>query len=114
MNIGFEIGIFAKKASLTPRPIRVGEVWRRIIGKRLAIDSREMSQIFLLAQRQLGVSIPRGTDALIHFRRQMEDAFHDHSEAWILLDVDFRNAFPSLEWKAIRDAVERHMPHVLP
>ena len=48
-----------KPGTDTPRPIRVGELWRRVVAKGLASASREHLQRLFLAHRQCGdVSVP--------------------------------------------------------
>ena len=95
--------------------MRVGELWRRIVAKRLAHDLRQAAQAIFLNARQFGIAMPCGTDALVHFRATLEEALRaDDNEALAVLDLDLRNAFPSLEWDAIRASVARHMPSLLP
>ncbi len=100
-----------KKHGPKPRPIRVGELWRRVIAKGLVHDHRHKIQQLMLRLRQYGVAIPGGADTLIHFRSACEEGIRRGSdEALIALDVDFENAFPSFEWSGIRDSVSAHMP----
>ena len=103
-----------KKNSTTPRPIRVGELWRRIICKRAIAEVRDKLQTILVGHRQAGVSLPGGADTLIHARRILESVGDsDEDAATIMLDLDLRNAFPSLEWGAIRRALASHCPELL-
>ena len=104
----------SKPSSSTPRPIRVGEVWRRIIGKRLVADSRDALQELFLKARQCGVAVPGGCEVLIHARRCLDSILASSADAYVMLDLDLRNAFPSLEWSAIRAAVAEHMPSLAP
>ena len=107
--------VYLKKKNGEPRPVRVGELWRRIVAKRLAHDLRQAAQAIFLNARQFGIAMPCGTDALVHFRATLEEALRaDDNEALAVLDLDLRNAFPSLEWDAIRASVARHMPSLLP
>ena len=99
-----------KPGSDTPRPIRVGEFWRRVIAKRLAHDQRDKWLRLLLSHRHCGVGLPGGANALVHLRRCLELAAHDIDEAVVVLDLDLRNAFPSLEWPAVRAAVRDLAP----
>ena len=103
-----------KPGSETPRPIRIGEVWRRVAAKRLADDVRGDAQKLLAGHRQCGVALPGGAEALIHLRRSLEHAAASSDECIALLDLDLRNAFPSLEWPAIRAAVKKWMPELGP
>ncbi len=68
-----------------------------------------------MENRQAGVALPGGAEALVHTRRCLEDsANRSGAEALVILDLDLRNAFPSLEWKAIREAVDEHAPALGP
>ena len=42
-----------------PRPIRIGETWRRLIGMTLIHDTREQVQQLLLSERHAGGRPPR-------------------------------------------------------
>lgn len=102
-----------KPGTETPRPIRVGEVWRRLVAKRLVADNRTSLQQLLVRSRQCGVALPGGADVLVHLRRCLEEAAESSEEAVAVLDLDLRNAFPSLEWHAVRAAVARDAPEVM-
>ena len=56
--------------------------------------------------RQLGVAIPGGADGLVHFRTLLEKHLLNAEDAIGVIDVDFKNAFPSLEWNYIRRVVD--------
>ena len=86
-----------KKSGNAPRPIRVGEMWRRVIAKRLVDANREKAQRFCLAARQFGVAVPSGAEGLVHFRAQAERLLGAADTA-TAVDVDLKNAFPTLEW----------------
>ena len=102
-----------KPGTATPRPIRVGEFRRRVIAKRLVHDSRLRLQRLFAQHRQCGVAMPGGADTLVHLRRCMEQAAgRGELPAAAVLDLDLRNAFPSLEWPAVRAAVRAHAPEL--
>ena len=61
-----------KKSGLAPRPVRIGECWRRVIGKKLVHETRSEAQALFLGLRQFGIAIPGGTDVLVHFRGVLE------------------------------------------
>ena len=104
-----------KKKGPAPRPIRVGEVWRRLIAKGLVHEQRSQIQAFTLKCRQMGVAMPGGAEALIHLRAVAEELLASKGEQVVaVLDLDFRNAFPSLEWPSIRSSVAAHFPQLLP
>ena len=54
--------------------------------------------------------MPGGSDVLIHLRRCLEAQLEVSEEASVVLDLDLRNAFPSLEWGAIEVAVAADCP----
>ena len=59
--------------------------------------------------------MPGSVEALVHIRRCFEDsANRSGAEALVILDLDLRNAFPSLEWNAVRKAVDEHAPALSP
>ena len=70
------------------------------------------SQCFSKAARQYGVGFPGGTDVLIHFRTVLERICRsgEVDELMALLDVDFKNAFPSIEWDSIRASIADSVP----
>ena len=41
--------------------------------------------------------MPGGAEGFIHFRTVLEKKLANSNEAFAIIDVDFRNAFPSLE-----------------
>ena len=99
-----------KKASNTPRPVRIGEVFRRIIGKRLKNDlSSDVSKTFL-EHRQFGVGVPGGVDILVAFRMTIESSLRRSGRAFAILDLDLENFFPNVEWSAIRENCARLFP----
>ena len=61
-----------KKHGVKPRPIRVGELLRRMVAKRLAHDNRGELQRFFLRRRQFGIAISVGAEALVHVRADLE------------------------------------------
>ena len=99
-----------KKASTTPRPVRIGEVFRRIIGKRLKNDlSSEVSKTFL-EHRQFGVGVPGGVDALVAFQMTAESSLRRSGRAFAILDLDLENFFPKVEWSSIRQNCAKLFP----
>ena len=109
--LGSRLVFIKKKKGPKPRPIRVGEVWRRIIAKALIHDNRdELGQVMLYV-RQFGVSIPHGAESLVHFRQVFQELLPEHADHILtILDLDLVNAFPSFEWKVIDEAVSVRMP----
>ena len=58
--------------------------------------------------------VPGGAETLIHARRLLEDTLRSDPSTgvWAVIDVDFVNAFPSLEWRAIDVAMEEQVPEL--
>jgi hypothetical protein len=110
-----------KKRGPAPRPIRIGELWRRVVAKRLLHTHRDAVQAACRAARQFGVGEPGGADALVHWRVLLEEllaggAGHgaEPGDALAVIDVDLANAFPSFEWGYVRQAVQEQLPALLP
>ena len=107
------IAFLKKEGKAEPRPIRVGEVWRRLIGKGLIDDNRGRIEQFCESVRQFGIGTPGGAEALVHARDTVEKHIAGVAgENVVVIDVDLRNAFPSLEWAPIRDAIAEAVPGV--
>ena len=86
-----------KKRGPVPRPIRVGEVLRRVVAKRLAYDARQSAGKLLLEHRQFGAGIPGGLDALVAFRLTAEKVLLRRERRMAVVDIDLAKAFPSFE-----------------
>ena len=114
--LGSRVVFLAKKNSSKPRPVRVGEVWRRTVAKHALHQHAAKVRKRMLEAHQYGVSIPGGTDILVHTRRILEEALQKDvsSGVWAVVDVDFVNAFPSFEWGAIDEAMADQMPELAP
>ena len=56
--------------------------------------------------------MPGGAEGLIHLRRCLEQAADGAGSAAVILDLDLRNAFPSLEWPAVREATGDLIPEL--
>ena len=93
----------AKKSGTVPRPIRVGEIWRRLISKHLLHRHEAKVRHVMVEACQYGVSMRGGAEALVHTRETIENAFRSGPSCgvWAAVDVDFQNAFPSLRYEAI-------------
>jgi len=102
-----------KKGSPVPRPVRIGEVWRRIIAKRLCHLHRTKARTVLVHRNQYGVAVPGATEGLILARAVIEMVLAgDPGGDWALLDLDLANFFPTLEWQSIGDAVNSDLPEL--
>ena len=81
-----QVVFLRKPRTQTPRPIRVGEVWRRVVAKQLISCQRDALQRLFLQHRQAGVAMPGGAEALIHLRRCLEQSAELSEEAVVVLD----------------------------
>ncbi len=104
-----------KKTGTKPRPVRVGEVLRRIIAKHSLHHRQERIRQAMLKKRQYGVSLPGGAEVLVHARDALEDTVCSSPAAgvWAMVDVDLVNCFPSLEWAEIESAMEEEFPDLV-
>lgn len=95
-----------------PRPIRVGEVLRRWVAKRIAAMEKSTLGKLFARGRQFGVACPGGVEVLAHHRRVTcgGDVGGDVGD-W---DIDLKNCYGNLFWGAIDASVARHAPNALP
>ena len=115
-SLDSRVVFIAKKGSHVPRPLRVGELWRRIFGKWILQRNLGRVRRAMLDSAQYAVAIPGSTDILIHARRAFREAVTSDPSmgVWVEVDVDFANAFPSLEHDSIDEAMQRLVPGVAP
>ena len=66
-----------KKNSSVPRPIRIGELLRRVIGKQLKTDIQSSVTKTFLESRQFGAGVPGSADVLRAFRLLIENEFRE-------------------------------------
>lgn len=112
--LGSRLVFASKKHGPVPRPIRVGELWKRVsathsLNRNIATARRAMLRV-----HQYGVAVPGGTDTLIHARAVLEQAIRADpaNGVWAVIDVDFANAFPTLEKQAIEAAIAEFVPEL--
>ena len=58
----------AKKSGTVPRPIRVGEIWRRLISKHLLHRHEAKVRRVMVEACQYGVFMPGGAETLVYTR----------------------------------------------
>ena len=88
------------------RPIAIGYYWRRLTAKcanTIALD--QLGDFF--APIQLGVGVKGGCEAAIHAARRFCSTM---STEQILVKLDFRNAFNSINRETVLRAVAAHIP----
>jgi hypothetical protein len=99
-------------APLDIRPIAVGEVFRRLVGKCLCkLTATKAKELF--APHQFGVACPGGVEKVVH---KMRAILGDHweDEDFVILKVDMKNAFNMVSRQAVMDECGRCLPEVLP
>ena len=103
-----------KRRGKKPRPVRVGELWRRLMAKNKLAKAAPRVHQAMLQSHQYAVALPGGADPLIHVRRCFREAVISDPSlgVWCEADVDLVNAFPSLEWRAIDVAVRSEIPEL--
>ena len=93
------------------RPIAVGEVLRRLVGKLLLAHEGMRVNECLQEVGQYGVKVKGGADAIIQaVRTWMADPTKRDE---IAIKFDFENAFNTVSRQAIRDEVKEHFPSML-
>ena len=104
----------SKKHSTTPRPIRIGELWRRVIAKHSLHRFQGRIRQHMIQSHQYEVCVPGGAETLIHARSVLEEAIQSDSASgvWAVIDLDWANCFPSLEWDDIGQAMQDLLPEV--
>ena len=85
------------------RPIAIGETLRRLTSK---LAARCMSDVAKSLTPQLGVGVPGGVEVAVHATRAHALEHPDH----VILRVDFRNAFNSVDRAAVFEATLEHAP----
>ncbi|CAE8636187.1 unnamed protein product [Polarella glacialis] len=102
-------GLFAMpKATGGVRPIAIGEVLRRIVGKCLCASVKEEAKRFFHPS-QVGVACPTGIDAAVRSARAWKNrSATDTSKA--LLKLDFANAFHCVSRSQVLEQTRRHFP----
>ena len=90
----------AKPESSGVRPIAIGEIFTRLVGKAVVIQLRDALQNAMLPL-QFGVAVPGGAEAVVLGIRAALEA---HPE-WVVLKVDVANAFNTVHRSTIFQAL---------
>ena len=93
-----------KKKTGGIRPIAVGEVWRRLASK-CASRALQKDIVSVLSPLQVGVGVPGGAEAIVH----AVSSLVGDGTSWIL-QVDFENAFNSIDRSSVLDEVRANLP----
>jgi hypothetical protein len=89
------------------RPIAIGNFLRRLTSKLACFQSRNFVNSYL-SPHQLRVATKLGCEAAIHTTRTFVN--NDQNRGKVLLKLDFKNAFNSVERDCFLKEVECHMP----
>ena len=98
----------AKKAGGV-RPIAVGDVLRRLVGKVLLSTSQARAEVDSLRPMQVGVGVPNAAES-VAMGVQAVAAALGTGESWVCLQVDFENAFNSLDRSALLSSAAVRAP----
>jgi hypothetical protein len=93
------------------RPIAIGNCLRRLTSKLACFQSRNIVNSYL-SSHQLGVATKLGCEAAIHTTRTFVN--NDQNRGKVLLKLDFKNAFNSVERDCILKEVQCHTPLLYP
>jgi hypothetical protein len=93
------------------RPIAIGNCLRRLTSKLACFQSRNIVNSYL-SPHQLGVATKLGCEAAIHTTRTFVN--NDQNRGKVLLKLDFKNAFNSVERDCILKEVQCHTPLLYP
>ena len=94
------------------RPIAVGEVFRRLVGKVL-LRRNHTDIVKALAPMQVGVLVPAAAEQVAFAIRNIFSKLPASSDL-VLLQLDFTNAFNCLDRNIILTEVHRRIPSLLP
>jgi len=94
------------------RPIAAGNIFRRIAAK-CACSLLKARVRALLSPLQLGVAFPAGCERIVHtMRKTLAEQWHDPD--FVVLKVDFSNAFNSVSRRVLLEECQQHFPELLP
>ena len=90
------------------RPIAIGEVLRRVVGKVLCQEVKQAAQDYFWP-RQVGVGAQLGADSAVHSVRQWCER-HAADAGKVVLKLDFENAFNCVDRGAALRELRGHFP----
>jgi hypothetical protein len=93
------------------RPTAIGNCLRRLTSKLACFQSRNIVNSYL-SPHQLGVATKLGCEAAIHTTRTFVN--NDLNRSKVVLKLDFKNAFNSVERDCILKEVQCHTPLLYP
>jgi hypothetical protein len=93
------------------RPIAIGNCLRRLTSKLACFQSRDIVNSYL-SPHQLGVATKLGCEAAIHTTRTFVN--NDQNRGKVLLKLDFKNAFNSVQRDCILKEIQSRTPLLYP
>ena len=90
------------------RPIAIGEILRRLVGKCLLRQIRDEVRTSLWPA-QVGVCVPAGAETAVHTARAWVHR-HGNSAGKAVVKLDFHNAFNTISRAAVLQAVQARFP----
>ena len=94
------------------RPIAAGNVFRRIASKCVCQLNQARFRT-TLGKLQVGVACPAGAESVVHLTRDIVDRHWSNSD-FVLLKVDFANAFNAIDRHALLLQCRQLLPDLLP
>ena len=88
------------------RPIAIGCYWRRLTSK-VANNRAMIALAEYFVPLQVGVGVSGGCEAALHAARRFLSGM---AEGWVMVKLDFSNAFNSLHRRAILEAIASRAP----
>ena len=94
------------------RPIQMGEMLRKFVCKRALSLERPQILRIMTSMRQYGCGTPGGTEAIIHLRKHLQSLWDKGllPQPLAIVEIDQKNFFGSLNWRAIREETAETLP----
>jgi len=105
-------------ANLTPlrkkdnavRPVAVGEVIRRLVGKALLSTGVAKRETATMAPHQVGVGVPRACESVAMGLTSLVNHLGPHSQQWAAILIDISSAFQGVDRTAVLKAAGQDTP----
>ena len=91
------------------RPIAVGDTLRRLVGKVLLATSHAKEQVDSLRPLQVGVGVKKAAESVAMGMQALASAL-DAGSQWVVLQVDFKNAFNTVDRTTLLRAAAQRAP----
>ena len=101
------------KANADVRPIAVGCVYRRLVGKIAARYGFSQLKDFFYPH-QMGVGAPKGAETIVHTVRNRLLSNLENDRPFVMLKVDFKNAFNTIRRDVVLCEMQNQAPPLFP